>query len=174
MNSSAKKLISGLILLGLAIFMHNTIGYNGDTDLTKWLQGYLIPFFGKDSGSFFSVTLDAICHIFMAIFFVKGVFRIVTFNQFIESFEGENTSGCEFSAAQQAEFSRTNTSAIGEAYAYRNAKAKYMTPDKAAEFYIETSKFANSMADNGTIEYINSKMGMMTPDQKISFLQGKK
>jgi len=170
----AKKLISGLIMLGLSILMHNTVGYNGDIDVDKWSQGYLVPLIGKDSGLFFSATLGAICAISIAVFFIKGLFRIITFNQFIECIEGKNTSGCELSAAQQAQFSKSGTSNIDEAYAYRNFKAGYMTPDKAAEFYMETSRLNNSMADSDTIGYVNSKMGMMSPDQKIDFLQGKK
>jgi len=168
-RSSAKKLISGLIMLGLAIYGYNTIGYNGDIDVDKWAQGYLVPFMGKDSGLFFSALFGAICSISIAVFLFKGLFRIYTFNKHIDTFEGKNVAG--WSCVQTRS---SNTSNIDEAYAYRNFKAQYMTPDKAAEFYMETSRLGNSMADSDTLGYVNSKMGMMSPEQKVSFLQGKK
>jgi len=173
MNSSAKKLISGLIMLGLAIYGHNTIGYNGDIDVDKLAQGYLVPFIGKDSGLFFSALINAVLGVLIAVFFFKGIFRIVTFNQFIELFEGKNTSGHEyiFGPSTSRDFS---DSAVDEALKYRDAKMDTMSNESAAKFYKETSSLNNlANTNNNTSRYLSAKISTMSNEDAISFLRGK-
>jgi len=173
MNPGVKKLISGIVLLGLSIYAHNTIGYSGHVDVDKWAQGYLVPFMGKDSGLFFSALINAVSGVLIVVFFLKGLYRIMTFNKFIDQLEGKNTSGHEFifEPSTSRDFSG---SAIDNALRYRDAKMDTMSNESAAKFYKETSSLNNlANTNNSTSSYLNAKISNMSNEDAISFLRGK-
>jgi hypothetical protein len=70
--------------------------------------------------------------------------------------------------------SEPSTSNIEAALRYRDAKMRTMTTDKAAEFYLDTNRVLNSTTNKSVVGYINSKMTMMSSEQRINYLRGKK
>ncbi len=166
----ARKLITGILFLSAAILHYKMFG--GSEIIDNWAQGYLVPLFGRENGLFFSALIDGSLDILSFVFAIKGLYRIYTFNQVIDAYDIGNIAGYEIS--QNTSSSNSDTNNIDSAYAYRNAKAQFMTPDKAAEFYMETSRLSNSNMDKSTRDYVNSKMGMMSSEGKLNFLRGKK
>jgi hypothetical protein len=170
---SAKKLISGLIMVAITLGVFNYFGIYWGEKAEKSIIPALESVFDKENATFFSSIIISAGYITLFTLFVKGVYRVMTCNQFLEAFEGKNTSGWEYSAAQQAAFSNKSTSAIDNAYSYRNSLMQNMAPDNAVKFYMETSKLNNSPMSDSTKGYINSKLSMMSPDKTIDFLRGK-
>lgn len=168
----ARKLITGILMVSAAIFIYKMVGGKGNEPIDTWAQGYLVPLLGRENGLFFSALLNGSVSILAFVFFIKGLYRIYTFNQVIDAYDIGNIAGYEVSQNRGTTNSDTNN--IDSAYAYRNAKAQFMTPDKAAEFYMETSRLSNSNMDKSTRDYVNSKMGMMSSEGKLNFLRGKK
>ena len=68
----------------------------------------------------------------------------------------------------------SSTSNIEATMRYRDSKMKTMTQEQAAEFYLSTNRIVNSTTNKSVLGYINSKMTLMTPNQRIDFLRGKK
>ena len=68
----------------------------------------------------------------------------------------------------------SSTSNIEATMRYRDAKMRTMSQEKAAEFYLSTNRIVNSTTNKSVLGYINSKMTLMTPNQRIDFLRGKK
>jgi hypothetical protein len=170
---NAKKLISGLVMIAIVIGVFGYFGIYWGEKAEKSTIPALESVFDKENAIFFSSILISAGYIALFVLFVKGLYRVMTFHMYNDIFEGKNLSGRELSAGRQALASTSNTSAIDNAYGYRNALMNNMTPDKAAEFYMETSKLNNSPISDSTKGYINSKLGMMSPDKAINFLRGK-
>ena len=67
-----------------------------------------------------------------------------------------------------------STSNIEATMRYRDAKMRTMTPEQAAEYYLDTNRVLGSTTNKSVIGYINSKMTLMSPERRIDFLRGKK
>jgi hypothetical protein len=102
--------------------------------------------------------------------FVLGIYKIYTFNMYLDVYEAKLTP---FQKRNMTD-SVSSTSNIEATMRYRDAKMRTMTQEQAAEFYLSTNRIVNSTTNKSVLGYINSKMTLMTPNQRIDFLRGKK
>jgi hypothetical protein len=110
---------------------------------------------------------------------VKGVYKIMTFGQYLETFEGKNTAGFEYISGSPWDKSRSSSSAINKVYAYRESVMRSQTPENAAKTLINSSKAIGSSESIGrgydkAASYIDSKLSSMSPNSGFKYLSGKK
>jgi hypothetical protein len=102
--------------------------------------------------------------------FVLGIYKIYTFNMYLDVYEAKMTP---FQKRKMKD-SVSSTSNIEATMRYRDAKMRTMSQEQAAEFYLSTNRIINSTTNSSTLGFINSKMTLMTPNQRIDYLRGKK
>ena len=153
----------------------NIFGIHWNEKATPFLKGVMSYIVGDETGKFIALLLVAIGHVFLLIMLIKGVYQILTFNQYIDVYEGKNLLGVEVSQTHNVHgvaYSNSSSSNVDKVYGYRNSKMTGMTPDKAAKLYIQTSKLGNNTTHKNVEGYINSKLGGMTPEKGLEFLKG--
>lgn len=169
-NASGKKLLGGLFRLVSVILFYVYLG----PDWVKSAQNSIVSTLSDNPDS---AGANLVAKLFAAgialwalYWFVLGIYKIYTFNMYIDEFE------CKLTPYQKKYMKDINpsTSNIEATMRYRDAKMRTMTPDQAAEYYLDTNRVLGSTTNKSVIGYINSKMTMMTPDQRINFLRGKK
>jgi hypothetical protein len=101
---------------------------------------------------------------------VLGIYKIYTFNMYLDVYEAKLTP---FQKRKMKD-SVSSTSNIEATMRYRDAKMRTMSQEQAAEFYLSTNRIINSTTNSSTLGFINSKMTLMTPNQRIDYLRGKK
>ena len=174
-NYHRNKLLGGLLRIGFVIFFLNKFSIHWNEQASPFLKEKISAVIGEETGNFLALSLVAIGHIILLVMFIKGVYKVLTFNQYVDVFEGKNLAGFEIDqgATMHGSSKTSSTSSnIDKAYAYRDSKMAYMTPEKASELYIKTSKLGGS--SNKQVDgYINSKLGGMTPEKGLDYLKGK-
>jgi hypothetical protein len=169
-RSSGRKLLGGLFRIISVCLFYVYLG-------PKWVKDVQNSIISTLSDNPDSAGANLVAKIFGAgialwalYWLVLGIYRTYTFNMYIDVYE------CEISDFQRSCMtdSEPSTSNIEEAIRYRDAKMKTMPTDKAAEFYMDTNRILNSETNKSVIGYMNSKMTMMTPDQRIDYLRGRK
>ena len=167
-NVFSSKLLRGIFRIGMLVIFYKIFGIYWDEDATPFLTEKISAVLGSDFGSFMAATLVAVANIFILYTMFKGVYQIATFNQYHEVYEGKLTAWQKAHAT-----SIDQGSNIDKVYGYRNSKMGWMSPDKAAELYISTSKLGGFAGNKGAEGYINSKLGGMSPDKGLDYLRGK-
>jgi hypothetical protein len=169
-NASGKKLLGGLFRLVSVILFYIYLG----PDWVKEVQHSIVSTLSSDPKSAGANLVADLFRfaisIWMIYWFVLGIYKIYTFNMYVDEFE------CKLTPFQKKYMKDVDpsTSNIEEAMRYRNAKMRTMTPERAAEYYLDTNRVLGSATNKSVVGYINSKMTFMSPEQRISFLRGKK
>ena len=175
-NYHRNKLLGGVFKIACIVVFLNIFGIYLGEQASPFSKKHLSSLFGEETGNFLALALVAIGHIFMLYMMIKGIYQVLTFNQYIDVYEGKNLAGYEISQTHNIHgipYSNSSTSNIEKVYGYRNSKMAGMTPEKAADLYIKTSKLGGTV--NKQVEgYINSKLGGMTPEKGLDYLSGKK
>lgn len=169
-NTSGKKLLGGLFRLVSVILFYVYLG----PDWVKDVQSVIVSALSEDPKS---AGANLVAHLFrltisiwMLYWFVLGIYKIYTFNMYIDEFE------CKLTPFQKQymEDVDPSTSNIESAIKYRDAKMRTMTPERAAEYYLDTNRLLSSTTNKSTLGYINSKMAFMSPERRVNFLRGRK
>lgn len=173
-TDSLKKLLGGLFRVGSVVLFYVYLGTEWieetDKEITAYFSGGEKSDLANTAGNAFAAALS----LFLLYWFVIGIYRIYTFNMYLGTFEAELTPlQKKYMSDIDPKFS--NFTNIESALRYRDSRMNCMAPDKAADFYMQTNRILGSTSRNSSVVgYINSKMSIMTPDQKINFLSGKK
>jgi len=171
LNPNIKKLISGLIrvvpIVLFNIYFGTDWGYKAEKAMAPWF----IENTCKEFSDFFVSGLITIGYIFQIIHLVKGVFKICTYNMYVDIFEGKHDLSKAWMVTGKS--GNSNVSNIESALEFRNSKMSMMDNEKASDFYIETSKLNNVFANENVSSFINSKMSMMDNESKLNLLKGK-
>jgi hypothetical protein len=169
-RSSGRKLLGGLFRIVSVCLFYVYLG-------PSWVKGVQNSIISTLSDNPDSAGANLVAKIFGAAialwalyWFVLGIYRTYTFNMYMDVYE------CEISDFQRRYMTDIDPefSNINDALRYRDAKMKTMSTDRAAEFYKETSSLLNSTNNKAVLGYINSKMSMMSSEQRVNFLRGKK
>jgi hypothetical protein len=167
-NYHRNKLLGGIFRIAFVVAVFNIFGVHWGEKASPILRENISAVIGVENGNFVGAALVAIAYIMLVIIMVKGVYKILTFNQYIDVYEGKNLLGIEMS--QKTNTERSN---IDKVYAFRDAKMTNMTRDKAADLHIKTSKLGGSASNPKVEGYINSKLSWMSPSKGLDFLKGK-
>jgi hypothetical protein len=165
-NASGKKLLGGIFRVTTVCLLYKYFG----SDWENFVYSNLRTNTDSAGVSFLYKLLNAAVSIWGVYWFVLGIYKIYTFNMYLDVYEAKLTP---FQKRNMKD-SVSSTSNIEEALRYRDSKMRTMTQEKAAEFYMSTNRIINSTTNSSTLGYINSKMAMMSPEQRINYLSGKK
>ena len=165
-NASAKKLLGGIFRVATVCLLYKYFG-------SYWEDSFYSNL-SKNSDSegsvLFSKLFNAAVGLWGVYWVVLGLYKIYTFNMYIDVYETKLTP---YQKSHMKD-SEPSTSNIEAALRYRDAKMKTMTQEQAADFYLSTNRIVNSTTNKSVLGYINSKMTLMTPNQRVDFLRGKK
>lgn len=168
--ASGKKLLGGIFRVASVCLLYTYLGDNWVFDVRKSIVSFLSDNPNSAGANFIATLSTAIVGVWGLYWFVLGIYKIYTFSMYIDAYETKLTP---FQKAYMKD-SVSSTSNIEATMRYRDGKMRTMTPEQAAEFYLDTNRVINSTTNKSVIGYINSKMTIMTPDQRINFLRGKK
>lgn len=169
-STSGKKLLGGLFRLVSVILFYVYLGPDWVKDAQDAIVSFLSDNPDSKGANFVAKLFAAVIALWAIYWFVLGIYKIYTFNMYLVVFEAKLTP---FQKMYMEDI-EPSTSNIEATMRYRDAKMRTMTPEQAAEYYLDTNRVLGSTTNKSVIGYINSKMTMMTPDQRISFLRGKK
>ena len=170
MNPNTKKLISGLIRVILIVSICAYFGADGGISLKRAMEHFFEGSLSKVNATGLVSTIFGISGIIMIYHFVKGVYKIGTWNQYIECFEGVDDCGYHLTRVSTPSNGEFNN--IQKALEFRNSKMSMMDNESAAKFLMETSRLNNVMSNEKAASYINSKMAWMDNNSMINFLKG--
>lgn len=169
-KASGKKLLGGIFRVVAVCLAYTYIG----TDRIAYAQEYIVSALSDNPDSaganFVAKLFAAAIGLWGVYWFFTGIYKIYTFNMYLDAYE------CELTPFQKRNMtdSVSSNSNIEATMRYRDAKMRTMTQEQAADFYLSTNRIVNSTTNKSVLGYINSKMTIMTPDQRINFLRGKK
>lgn len=169
-NASGKKLFGGLFRLVSVVLFYKYLGPDWVDDAKESIVSTLSDNPDSAGANFIAGLFAAAIGLWAIYWFVLGIYKIYTFNMYIDEFETKLTP---FQKRNMKDIN-PSTSNIEAAMRYRDSKMRTMTPEQAAEYYLDTNRVVNSTTNKSVLGYINSKMTIMTPDQRIDFLRGKK
>ena len=171
--SPLRKLVIGVILLSSFAILYNYFGANGLSDVCYKLEITLSKYMMKDLAVMLSALICLPLAIFMVYAPVSGTYRVCTFNQYIPTFEDNTPGGTPVRGCD----SYPN---INRVLNYRESKLTSMSPDRAAEFYIGSSKieslytgYNNGPETQRILSYIESKLSGMSSDRGLNYLANK-
>jgi hypothetical protein len=165
-NASGKKLLGGIFRVATVCLLYKYFGSDWENSVYSNLSNSS----HATGTNVISKLFNAGIAIWGVYWLVLGIYKICTFNMYLDVYEAKLTP---FQKRNMKD-SVSSTSNIEAAMRYRDVKMKTMTQEQAAEFYLSTNKIVNSTTNKSVLGYINSKMTMMTPNQRIDFLRGKK
>ena len=165
-NASGKKLLGGIFRVATVCLLYKYFG-------SYWEDSFYSNL-SKNSDSTVATSVSKLFNAAVGLWgvywFVLGIYKIYTFNMYIDVYEAKLTP---YQKSHMKD-SEPSTSNIEAALRYRDAKMKTMTQEQAADFYLSTNGIINSTTNKSTLGYINSKMTLMTPNQRVDYLRGKK
>lgn len=165
-NASGRKLLGGIFRITTVCLLYKYFGSDWENSFYSSLDSNY-----ESTGAHLLIKLfNAGVGIWGVYWFALGVYKICTFNMYIDTYEAKLTP---FQKRHMKD-NVTSTSNIEATMRYRDSKMRTMTNEQAAEFYLDTNRIVNSTTNKSVLGYINSKMTLMTPDQRINFLRGKK
>lgn len=171
LDPSIKKLLGGLIRVIPIVLFNIYFGVDWGYKAEKSMAPWFVENTSKEFSDFFVSGLIAVGYLFQTIHFVKGMFKIFTFNMYIDVFEGNPDLSKAWMVVGNSGSSKYSN--IESALEYRNSKMAMMDNEKASEFYMETSKLNNVFANENVSSFLDSKMSMMDNESKLNFLKGK-
>ncbi len=157
------KLLSGIVMLILSSFL---IFYAGIEGIEKFVSHL------KNSGlnEKVSVFIGFCINIIALVYFIKGIYRIGTFNQYLTIFEHDRV----FSARGlfDGSWSTVSQSNIDRMLSYRESKMANMNNDEAADFLVATSGL--DAVKNGIISGSNTERAASYVESKLNNMDGEK
>jgi hypothetical protein len=169
-NASGKKLLGGIFRVTSVCLAYTYLGPEWVSDVQDSIVSTLSDDPDSANANFVAKLFAGALAIWGLYWFVVGIYKIYTFNMYIAAYESKLTP---FQKRNMTD-SVSSTSNIEATMRYRDSKMRTMTQEQAAEFYLSTNRIVNSTTNRSVLGYINSKMTIMTPDQRIDFLRGKK
>jgi hypothetical protein len=165
-NKSGKKLLGGIFRVATVCLLYKYFGSYWENSIYSNLSN------SSDSTvvSLVSKLFNAAVGLWGVYWFVLGLYKIYTFNMYLDVYEAKLTP---YQKSHMTD-SEPSTSNIEATLKYRDELMKTMTSKQAAKFYLETNSMLGSTTNKSVLGYINSKMTLMTPNQRIDFLRGKK
>ena len=111
--------------------------------------------------------------IFMVYAAMSGLYRTFTFHLYHPTFEDNTPGGVVVKGCDSYDN-------INRVLSYRESKMCGLTPDKAADLYISSSKieslytgYSSGPQTLSTLSYIESKLCGMTPEKGLNYLANK-
>ena len=165
-NASGKKLLGGIFRVATVCLLYKFFGSDWESSVYSNLSNSS----HATGTNVVSKLFNAAVAIWGVYWLVLGIYKICTFNMYLDVYEAKLTP---FQKRNMKD-SVSSTSNIEAAMRYRDSKMRTMSQEQAAEFYLSTNRIVNSTTNKSTLGYINSKMAIMSPNQRIDFLRGKK
>ncbi len=169
-NASGKKLLGGIFRVVSVCLFYAYLGPEWVADAQKSIVLTLSDNPDSAVANLVAKLFAAGIGLWEVYWFFLGNYRIYTFNMYMDVYEAKLTP---FQKRNMRDSEPSNSN-IEAALRYRDAKMRTMTTDKAAEFYLDTNRVLNSTTNKSVVGYINSKMTMMSSEQRINYLRGKK
>lgn len=166
-----RKLLAGVLRVAAVVIFYNVFGIDWGYEFEKEYIPSLTASIGENGANILIKLFVMVVYVTTVVVFVKGIYKIKTWNIYLDVFEGKNNAGYEL---YQSSTSTSNMTAVEQAYAYRDAKASMMDNESKLKFYMETSRLNNANMDYKTLEYLNSKMSMMDNESRLDVLRGKR
>lgn len=166
-----RKFLAGAWRVAVVVIFYNIYGTQWGFDAERAIFPKFESIFGEHTGHFFTNIIIAIGYITTVVMFVKGIYKIGTWNQYLDVFEGRNMSGSECSSYVQ---NKDKSSALEQAYSYRDSKMAFMDNESKLKFFKETSVLNTNIMDSKSLSYLNSKMAFMDNESRLDVLRGKK
>ena len=169
-----RKLILGIFLLSSFFFLNEFIGgHDGLTAIEKYIRVWMLGFMDKNLATMFSALVCLPLPIYMVYAAVSGTYRICTFNIYNPVFEENTPGGVRVKGCD----SYTN---INRVLSYREFKMCGMSPERAADLYISSSKieslytgYNNGLETLRTLSFIESKLCGMSSERGLNYLANK-
>lgn len=169
-----KKLVIGILLFAsFFVINHFMGGVDGLTNIKHTLRDGALSSMSEAPRSILLSLLGIVVGLYMVYAFVSGLYRICTFNQYIPTFEDSPVGGVPVKGCD----SYPN---INRVLSYRESKMCSMSPERAAELYVGSSKieslytnYNNGPEAQRTLSYIESKLCSMSSDRALNFLANK-
>ena len=169
-NASGKKLLGGIFRITSVCLFYTYLGPDWVSDVKESIVSTLSDDPDSAGANLVAKLFAAGIGLWCLYWFVLGLYKTYTFNMYLDVYEAKLTP---FQKSHMTD-SEPSTSNIEAALRYRDAKMRTMTTDKAAEFYLDTNRVLNPTTNKSVVGYINSKMTMMSSEQRINYLRGKK
>ncbi len=169
-----KKLIIGILLLSSFYFLNEFIGgHDGLTAIEKHIREWMLGFMDENLAIMFSALICLPLSIYMVYAAVSGTYRICTFNLYNPVFEENNQGGVRVKGCD----SYKN---INRVLAYLESTMCGMSPERAADLYISSSKIESLYTgyNNGpetlrTLSFIESRLSGISSDRALNYLANK-
>jgi hypothetical protein len=161
-----QKLVKGIILFTAFWLIYNKIGANGLRHLQVNLENDTFSFMSKDLASIFSNLVMLILGFALFYCFVSGLYRICTFNIHNAIYDEYVPGGVPVKG-------HNSFPNINKVLNFRESAMKGMSPERAAELYVASSKIENLTVGPETqrvLSYIESKLAGMSPQKGLNFL----
>ena len=165
-NKSGKKLLGGIFRVATVCLLYKYFGSYWENSFYSNLSKHS----DSSGATLVSKLFNAAVGLWGVYWFVLGLYKIYTFNMYLDVYEAKLTP---FQKRNMTD-SEQSTSNIEATLKYRDELMKTMTTKQAAKFYLETNSMIGSTTNKSVLGYINSKMTLMTPNQRIDYLRGKK
>jgi hypothetical protein len=165
-NASGKKLLGGIFRVTSVCLLYKYFGSDWEDSIYSNLSNSSDSTFANLVSTLFNAGVG----IWGVYWVVLGIYKIYTFNMYLDVYEAKLTP---FQKRNMKD-SVSSTSNIEATMRYRDAKMRTMSQEKAAEFYLSTNRIVNSTTNSSTLGFINSKMAMMSSEQRINYLRGKR
>jgi len=170
----SKKLLIGIILFAsFYLLYYITGGPNGLYDVKKFLKLSVFNIFPSGFAGFLSSISIAVIGLTMVYLFVSGLYRMCTFNIYLPTFEDNTPGGTPVRGCD----SFPN---INRVLSYRESKMCSMSPERAADLYVGSSKieslytnYNNGPETQRALSYIESKLSSMSSDRALNYLANK-
>ena len=169
-SASGKKLLGGIFRVATVCLLYTYLGPEWVSSAQKSIISTLSDNPDSAGANLVAKLFAAVIAIWGVYWFFLGIYKIYTFNMYLDVYEAKLTP---FQKRNMTD-SVSSMSNIEATMRYRDAKMRTMTQEQAADFYLSTNRIVNSTTNKSVLGYINSKMTLMTPDQRIDFLRGKK
>lgn len=136
------------------------------------LSVYMTDNLGRDLGNILLIAFYLVLLYAFFYFPIAGVYYMATWEIPLPMYES-GSNGKAVSAYDNSSYPNIN-----RVMKYRESKMGMMSNDKAAQYFIKTSKLDNLYSSKGentkrTLDYIEGRLGMMSNDKAIDFISGK-
>lgn len=169
-----RKLSIGILLFSSFFVINSYLGgVDGLTDIKHSLRDGVLKSLPEALTSIILSIFGVMVGIYMVYSFVSGLYRICTFNKYIDMFEGKTPGGVPVKGCD-------TYPNINRILSYRESKLSGLSPDDGANLYIASSKieslytgYSNGPETKRTLSYIESKLSGMSPDRGLNYLANK-
>lgn len=157
------KLLSGVVMLIISSFL---IFYAGIEGIEKFVSHLKNSGLNEKISAFIGFCINIVA----LILFIKGIYRIGTFNQYLTVFEHDRVFS--FRGLFDGSWSTVSQSNIDRMLSYRESKMANMNNDEAADFLVATSGL--DAVKNGIISGSNTERAASYVESKLNNMDGEK